>query len=368
MHTRLLLILPAVLCALSTISNPASSHAESKGRSDFHVVAPYGIVTGLSGRATGGSRELQIGDRVAAGEAVRVAAGTLEILWERRALFSLDGRTRIAVREAKNGLTLLDILEGAVQIAYSYNEGHPTDTLTVETPAARAVLRGGILEAKVAPTGDIGHRVQGTHVGKTVSAAGELFRMIEGQAQIEPRTAGAKPFLLKVGHEFHTTPQGDAVLPSLGNEGRKLILLPGHHQTPPPAVQRMVRTHVNHALEVERALNKPSLEGNETDGPAGGTSGAIVSTSLGIPIAALPGSGGAAASSALAPAMPPGPLVSGGGATTAAPPAPVPIIQTPTVTVLTPTQSGGINSQSLLREVLQDLGGSKGKAKGRAKD
>jgi hypothetical protein len=347
-------------------------HAESKGGTDVHAGDPYGIVTGLSGPATGitpgGSRELRIGDRVAVGEEVFVAAGTLEILWERRALFSLEGRTRIAVREAKNGLALLDILEGAVQIAFSYNEGHPTDTVTIQTPAARTVLRGGIVEAKVAPTGEIGRLVQSAHVGKTASTAGELLRMIEGQAQIEPRTAGAKSFLLKVGHEFQTTSQGDAVRPSLVNDGRKLILLPGHQQMPSSAVQRMVRTHVDHAVEVERAINKPSRGGNEMDGPARDKSGAIVSTSLGIPIAALPGSGGATASSSLAPAMPPGPLVSGGGATTAAPPAPVPIIQTPTVTILTPTQSGGINSQSLLREVLQDLGGSKGKAKGHAKD
>jgi hypothetical protein len=369
MRTHVVFLSSAILFALANVGY--SSHAQSKNPSELPIGDPSGIVTGLIGQATGvtpgASRELRIGDRVAVGEDVLLAAGTLEILWERRALFSLEGRTRIAMREAKNGLALLEIQEGAVQVAYSYNEGHPTDTLTVRTPATRTVLRGGIIQAKVERVG-AQNPMQMSKPGQLAGTADELLRMIEGQAQVEPLNAGAKPFLLKVGYEFQISSGGsDAVRPAGASGARKLAAVSSHEHVPAPTIQRLVRIHVDHALEIEQALNKPSRDGNEAEGSVGGLNGAIVATSLGIPLTAISGTGGSVAASSSVPTFSPGPAVAGGIAPTAAPPAPVPIIQTPVqtpgVTVLTPSQSGGINSQSLLRDVLQDVVG-KGHGKG----
>ena len=103
-------------------------------------------------------RDLRAGDAVRPGDELRVGAGSMiEVLWNKRALFSLRDQTVVRLFEAKGGQTPVQILEGIVRIAYSYNEGHPTDTLTVMTPEAHTVMRGGILEAIVGsgiPTDD----------------------------------------------------------------------------------------------------------------------------------------------------------------------------------------------------------------------
>ena len=218
MRRQIILQVILLLCALSSVSYPSLSHAESQGRAGPHVGGPYGIVTGVTGQATGTTagafRQLQVGDRVAAGEEILVGpAGALEILWERRALFSVEERTKIAVQESKNGLALLEILEGMVRTAYSYNEGHPTDTLTVRIPAAHAIVRGGIIEATVARTEGAESPAQTTKFAHAAAAASGLFRMIEGQAQVERHDVGAKPVLLKAGYEFQATPKGDLVRP-----------------------------------------------------------------------------------------------------------------------------------------------------------
>ncbi len=372
MRRQIILQVVLLLSALFPISYPRVSDAESEARAGADVGHPYGVVTGLIGQATGamagGFRQLQVGDRVAVGEEIHVGpAGTLEILWGRRALFSLEERTKIAVQESKNGPALLQVLEGMVRTAYSYNEGHPTDTLTVRIPAAHAILRGGIIEATVPRTERTESPTQTAKFTNAAASGGGLFRMIEGQAQIEPHDVGTKPFLLKAGYEFHATPKGDAVRPSGENRLRKLTAVQSHHEVPGSAVQHVVRIHVEHALEVERALSRPSRDGNDAEKLHRGQTGAIVSTSLGIPLAAFSSpSGTTSLPPVLAPALPPGPVVGGGTGPAALAPS-APIVQMPSVTVLTPSQSGGINTRSLLRDVIQDLGGNNGQGRGRGR-
>lgn len=384
MHT--VIILQTVLFALFCAVCPAVGQAGSTEQPADRGSDPSGIVSGLNGQAAGvipgagTSRPLRIGDRVAVGEEIRVGpAASLEILWERRGLFALEERTSITVQESKGGSVLLEVTGGTVRIAYSYNEGHPTDTLKVQMPGIRMVLRGGIVEATVGRNGAADSRAQTAKPGQTVERAGELLRVIEGQAQVEPRSMGAKPFLLKAGYEFQALSGGSAaVRPTMGTGSRKLAAVHSHQHVPAPAVQRVARVHVEHALELERALSKPSGDGNETEGAPVGIKGAIVATSLGIPLGALSGIGGSVAAASSAPTVSPVPVPGGGGPVAvppvpgggpaAAPPVPVPIVQTPSVTALTPSQSGGINSSSLLRDVIQDVTRGRGRGRGRDKD
>ena len=368
-------LLPATLFFFSWTLMPAVGRAEPSGppaaRSDSS-----GIISGLNGQAaavipgSGASRELRIGDRVAAGEELRVGSGgTLELLWERRALFTLKDRSNIALQESKNGSIFLHILSGTIGVAYSYNEGHPTDTMKIQTPGATMTLRGGIIEAAVEATGvaDQPRRMQSRHIGE---AAGEMLRVIEGQAHIEPRSSNAKPILLKAGNEWQSLPgrAGDEIRPSSGHRSRELAAAQSHHQV--PAMQRMVQVHVEHALELERAMSKPSRDGNESDGAAG-VKGAIVATSLGIPLPTVTGAGATVTATSVAPTAPLTPTapVSGPVTSPAVPPAVVPPVVSPNVTGLTPSQSGGINSVSLLRDVIQDISrGGNGNGRGRGRD
>jgi hypothetical protein len=368
-----LILLSTALVGLSCAGYPGVSQATSLEQ-PTRGTDPSGIVSGLNGQAigvmpdSGASRPLRIGDRVAVGEEIRVGpAASLELLWERRALFALEERTNIVVRESKSDAALVEVAEGTIRIAYSYNEGHPTDTLKIQTPGTRLVFRGGIVEAMVERNGGVS-RTLTVKPGQTVERAGDLLRVIEGQAQVEPRLTGAKPFLLKAGYEFQATLGGsEAVRPSMGKGGPKLAVVDSHQQVPAPTVQRVVRVHVEHALEVERALSRPSRNANETEATPEGIKGAIVATSLGIPLSAISGTGGAIAAPSSVPSVSSGP-VPGGLGPAAAPSVPAPIVQTPSVTALTPSQSGGINSLSLLQGVLQDVTRGRGRGRGRDRD
>jgi hypothetical protein len=384
-------ILLVVLTLLFWIGVPAAGHADPSGAP---AIGPdsSGIISGLNGKAaatspiSGASRPLRIGDRVAAGEEIRVdSGGTTELLWERRALFVLEGRGAIALQESKNGSGFVQVLDGTTRIVYSYNEGHPTDTLRVETPKTRVTLRGGIVEVAVESV-RAGDQIQRTKFPLDRGPAKEIFRVIEGQARIELRAAETKSFLLKAGYEWSALSDqagGEAIRPMTGQGVRPLATARDHHRV--PAIQRMVRTHVEHALELERALSKPR-DGNEAE-EAGGVRGAIVATSLGIPLPAVTGSGATITATSVTPAVPAAPA--GPVTLPTAPPAvvppvvsppvlppvvspviPTPIIPTPNVTGLTPSQAGGINSLSLLRDVIQDIsrGGNGNGRRGRDRD
>jgi len=368
------MILSTALFGLSCAGYPGVSQATPLEQ-PTRGTDPSGIVSGLNGQAigvmpdSGASRPLRIGDRVAVGEEIRIGrAASLELLWERRALFALEERTNIVVRESKSDAALVEVAEGTIRIAYSYNEGHPTDTLKIQTPGTRLVLRGGIVEVMVERNGGVDSRTLTAKPGQTVEWAGDLLRVIEGQAQVEPRLTGAKPFLLKAGYEFQAALGGsEAVRPSMGKGGPKLAVVDSHQQVPTSTVQRVVRVHVQHALEVERALSRPSRNGNETEATPEGIKGAIVSTSLGIPLSAISGTGGSIAAPSSVPSVSSGPGPGSVGPT-AAPSVPAPIVQTPSVTAVTPSQSGGINSLSLLQSVLQDVTRGRGRGRGRDRD
>jgi FecR protein len=369
-------LLPAALFVFSWTVIPAVGHAEladlSAGGRDSS-----GIVAGLNGHAaaisgSGVSRELKIGDRVAAGEEIRIGSGgSLELLWERRALFTLKEQSSIALQESKNGSAFLQILEGTIRVAYSYNEGHPTDTMKIRTPGTAMTLRGGIIEAVVEATGI--DRPRRTTSRQAEETAGEILRVIEGQVHVEPRWSDAKSFLLKAGYEWQTLPGrgSGAMRPSAAHGRRDLAAVQSHHHV--PATQRMVQVHVEHALELERALSKPRRDGNESDG----IKGAIVATSLGIPLPIVTGAGATIIATSVAPTVPvgsiPAPVGPVGvppttGPVVPTPVIPTPVIPTPGITVQATTQSGGINSLSLLREVLQDVSRQRGRGRGRDRD
>jgi hypothetical protein len=334
---------------------------------------PSGLIAGLDGQAVvvspaGISRSLRLGDRVAVGEVVRVApGGMVEMLWERRALFSLNETSHVSVQESRNGSVILNVHQGTVRLAYSYNQGRPSDTLTVHTPGTRGVLRGGIVEI------DAGHPATGAP--QRVSAAvrtHESIRVMEGQIQVESTVFGAKSSTIKAGYEFQTTGDAGESVRSFSVAG---ISKPWMMQdrSVPLNLPRLVQVHVDHALEVERALRQSTREQGDNDQVTEQAKGAIVATSLGIPLTtianttAVTASGNAFSTFSPAPTVSPGGQGAGavaGGGTPAGSSA-----QAVSAATVTPTQSGGINSASLLRDVLKDNGGgNNGRGKGRGKD
>lgn len=73
----------------------------------------------------------------------------MALLWDHRAVLTLREGARMNIQESHRGQTELLLHQGMVRIALSYNAGRMTDTLTLQTPLARVVSRGGIMEATV---------------------------------------------------------------------------------------------------------------------------------------------------------------------------------------------------------------------------
>lgn len=340
--------------------------------------APSGLVTGIDGRvvaSTVGSnqtRDLRAGDAVRPGDELRVGAGSMiEVLWNKRALFSLRDQTVVRLFEAKGGQTPVQILEGIVRIAYSYNEGHPTDTLTVMTPDARTVMRGGILEAIVGS----GIHTDDRHLmkferkeeGIREAGRGDVIRIVEGQASVEPASSSTKPVLLKAGHEIRVSPAGsDAPREYNGHHRQRLAAIVSHQEVPQAAVQRIAGIHVDHALELEQGLRKGVEDVKNAQNSDSRVKGAILSTSLGIPVTSFQASSGSLTSGSVpvSTSVSVAPTTGVGSGPVSVPlsvPAPIPSTNTS-------SQSGGINSTSLLREALKDALDRPGKGKRRGRD
>ena len=218
----------------------------------------------------------------------------IEVLWNRRALFSLGDQTVVRLLDGKGGQTPVQILEGNVRIAYSYNEGHPTDTLTVLTPEARTVMRGGILEALVGSGIQTDDRRLTTfgraEEGGREAGRGDVIRIVEGQASVEPASSGTKPVLLKAGHETRVIAAGSDIPRQYNGEHRqRLAAIAGHQEVPQLTVQRIAGIHVEHALELEQGLRKNAEDVKNAQSSDSRVKGAILWTSLGIPVTRAPG-------------------------------------------------------------------------------
>lgn len=167
-----------------------------------------GIVTGMVGGPqrieTGAAPTLlKIGDKIGGGDELRLGPGeTVDVLWDRRAVITLQEEARVHISEPRHGQTELHLHQGAVRIVLSYSAGRMTDTLTVQTPLARVISRGGILEAST-----VGGE-QRSLLARLVNAATvDTLRVFEGQARVEPLTGQGKPFSLKTGSEVSLKPE-----------------------------------------------------------------------------------------------------------------------------------------------------------------
>lgn len=320
----------------------------------------FGVVTGIVGTpvrmataAPAVSRSLKIGDVVASGDELRVGAGEkIDLLWDHRAVLTLYEEARMDIHEPHHGQTEVRIQHGMVRVALSYNAGRMTDTLTLQTPLARVVSRGGILEATV-----LGGERRSLFARLVNAPAVETLRMFEGQARVEPLTGEAPPFSLKAGSEVALKEGAAHVVSEIQMDRRglqSLAVREEHRGFPSPVMRQIVSAQVGVALEAEKQLQETATAGGEKELPGTTVKGAILPTSTGFPL--TPGiQASATGTSAGAASLPTSPSV--------VPPPGASPIQGAGTTSLGP-QSGGLNSSGLLKRILNDVGkGIKGGGK-----
>ncbi|MFO0768475.1 MAG: hypothetical protein U0231_17230 [Nitrospiraceae bacterium] len=166
--------------------------------------AGNGVVTGVEGTAVVASiggvavkRPLNLGDVIRAGETVTVEkAGKVDILWDRRALVSVEEHGQVMLQESQRGQTLVRLKQGTARVSLSYSAGRMTDLFTLEMPQAHVVTRGGVFEATIA-----GADGRSFFAKLLSSEPTETIRVWEGQARIEPMLGDQKPLSLKAGSE-----------------------------------------------------------------------------------------------------------------------------------------------------------------------
>ena len=139
-----------------------------------------------------------------------------------------------------------------------------------------------------------------------------------------------------------------------GDHRQRLAAIASHQEVPQSAVQRIAGIHVDHALELEQGLRKGAEDVKNAQNSDSRVKGAILSTSLGIPVTPLQASSGSLTSGSVpvSTSVSVAPTTGVGSGPVSVPlsvPAPIPSTNT-----FVPSQSGGINSASLLREALKD--------------
>ncbi len=319
---------------------------------------PVGVVMGMSGGSvsavsTGAvSRILKVGDLMNSGEELSTGAGAkVDVLWDHRALLTLNEETRLQIQEPHHGQTEVRLHKGTVRIALSYDAGRMTDRLTLQTTLARMVSRGGIVAATVTAN------EQRSFFSRLINApAMETLRVFEGQARVEPLTGEGKPFSLRNGSEASLKPDilaSVSEIPSPSRPVQSLALRADHLEPLQPVTRQIVSAHVDIALEVEKELQRSTAARTEKDQPGATAKGAILPTTAGLP--SFPGVqafAGGAGSIGTPSSTPSSPVLS-------------PAVASPNQGPgAGPTQSGGLNSSGLLKQILNEISkGSKGQGK-----
>ena len=325
------LLFAVVVLSISVWTAPAFAEKSPGERA-------LGVVTGIKGTVTAANgtashpRPLRGGDVLQPGDEVRgTVSSRIEVLWHSRAVFSLHGESGLRWLEPVGGQMLVQLLTGQARIAYSYNEGRPSDTMALILPDARVIMRGGILEI-------------------STTSSGEIIRIVEGQSSIELVSVPAKSVLLKAGQEIELRAgSADVPHPSTATMQPSLVAMEHHRAVPPSTVQQLAQTHVAHALELEERLRRATKDPHDDTTPHDEATNVILSTSLGLPVTSLSGATSTPLVSATPPVTP-GSLI--------APPLQTPTVTTPptpSVVTLGPVQAGGINTSDLLQNTLKSI-------------
>ena len=329
-------------------SHMASAWAEEAPQPVPGMTQATGVVVATSGAqasivAAGSSRLANVGELVTAGEALHIPTNArIAVLWDHRVLFTLHDDAHMQIEEPHRGQTEVHLHRGTVRIALSYNAGRMTDRLMLQTALARVMLRGGIMEAMVEG------EAQRSILARLLSASSvETFRVVEGQAQVEPLTGERKSFPLKTGSEVSLTSGAAASVRQIeldARAGPPLALKEAHRGLPDSLTRQIVSTHIGLAVEAEQELQRAARAGSERELSGSSVNGALLPTSLGLPsspgVQAL-GTGSATGSSSFSTS--PSSITAPSGAT------PLQGIGS-----LGPAQSGGRNSNELLQQIIKE--------------
>lgn len=287
--------------------------------------ARTGIISGLTGQATTqgpGSalepRPLKFRDIIVSGEQVATeAAATVEILWGKTTLLTLFEQSMVLITTEQPGQTVVRLTAGTIRVAVAASEIGPEDSVILETPTARVVTRGGILQASATPvtrTGSVRdlqqesfvHHVSYPYLSQTIAAAAsatETVQVLDGEADVI--TGGSTPERRSIKKGQELSLEGGRFMEQ--TEARQpperpvlLAAVSPHALTPAEATLKLVGDQQAVAAQLGRKLTGEKEESEISTGAS--TKNTILSTTFGAPGSGsqradinLPGFPGAAA-------------------------------------------------------------------------
>jgi hypothetical protein len=264
-----------------------------------------GILSGLTGLATARGqdhasepRPLKFRDPIASGDEIATeAATTADILWGNATLLTLFEQSSIHITTTQLGHTLVRLTAGTVRVAVAASEIGPDGAVIVQTPTAKVVTRGGVLQASTTSVTRIGssddlqpepliHYVSQISPSQTVAAAAsasETIQVLDGQAEV--MTEGTIPGRQSIGKGQEVLLEGGRVIERTPDRQspERLVLLAAvspHALTPQESTLKLVNDQQAVAAQLGRALTG---EKEESEGVTEqNTKGAIISTTLGF--------------------------------------------------------------------------------------
>ena len=201
----------AVLMAVTQLLGPATLWAAESPRSPKADAARRVVLSGVQGEVwiapadtAKEPKPARFHDVLSYGDQIRTGAGSVaEVLVGRHALVTLHEDSTVHLVEEGPGQRTVQVLTGEVRLAVARTE----DTVTVHTPTATAVTRGGLIHIKVMPAKRQAGHVSPDHRGRAMpialapviptavtpaqTAPTETFQVNEGAIQIKSSAPGA---------------------------------------------------------------------------------------------------------------------------------------------------------------------------------
>ena len=312
-HHPLTVVFFAIATSLISFSVPGPEACAGSAAETLQT----GILSGLTGQATAqgpGStiqpRPLKFRDTIESGEQiVTKAAASAEILWGKTTLLTLFEQSTVQITTEQPGQTIVRLTAGTIRVAVAGSEIGSEDSVILETPTARVVTRGGILQASTTPVTRTGsasdllqeslvHHVSYSYLSQTVAAvasATETVQVLDGEADVitggstpERRSIGKGQELLLGGS--HLRDQTEA-----RQSPERPILLAAvspHALTPEEGTLKLVNDQQTVAAQLGRTLTGEKEESEISTGAS--AKDTILSTTFGAG-SNLPGFPGAAA-------------------------------------------------------------------------
>ena len=256
----------------------------------------------VTAQSPSGSRMLQFGDVVNAGELIETDnRATAEVLIGNRAVVTLGQGTMAQLTTVNPEQGTIQVPRGIVRIAASAAALGEFGTMTIQTPTSEVKTHGGIIQIQVNAASGSMAQTQAEEAKpylasysphKMVAALdtrGEIIQVEEGSAQIASAGSGGESFTVTSGQSvmLQAGQAGSIAELDLEDMMRTAVLASTHHSTTPQeGLDNLVALQVDQATALGQALTGAAKTGQDQSGQEDTSENVINGATGGVQVAA----------------------------------------------------------------------------------